>query len=109
MFNLCNFRTMIFFLKMSKNGPLTRHNPNTENLIQAAEQLIGDVGTAPTEAVRQVATTVERSASAVQAALASGELERIDSTSKALEASLKKLDAEVKAAKASLVVRGQAA
>jgi len=80
-----------------------------DNLIRAAEQLTGDVGAAPNETVRQVATAVETSISAAQAALAGGELEQIESTSKALETLLKKLDAKIKAARAATAAVEKAA
>jgi len=69
-----------------------------ENLIRAAEQLTADVGAAPDEAVSQAAVAAERGVSAVQAALADGKLEGIESASEALEALLKKLDVKIKAA-----------
>ena len=73
-----------------------------ENLIIAAKQLTGDVeDDACNEAVRQAMENAEKAAAAVQAALADGRLEQIESSSQTLEASLKKLDTQIKAAKAA--------
>jgi len=68
-----------------------------ENLIRAAEQLLAEAGMAPAaEAVREAAEEAQTSVAAVQDALADGGLERIQTSTKALETLLRELGLELK-------------
>jgi len=70
-----------------------------ENLLRAADQLTGEAShVAPGEAVRRAVEAAETGAAAVRDALAAGEAEKIAASGKALEAALKRLHAEIKAA-----------
>ena len=73
-----------------------------ENLILAMKELTAEVqNVASSETLRQAVENAERAASALQAALASGSPEEIDSAAKSLEALLKKLSLELKTTVAS--------
>ena len=83
-----------------------------ENLIRAAEQLIDEASQiAPAQAAAEqlLQEAAETAVSAVRDALASGETEIIVASGKALEASLKKLNAAIKAAAMCIGARGRAA
>jgi len=81
-----------------------------ENLLRAAEQLIGEaVQVAPTEAISRAVQAAETGASAVRDALAAGEADQIAASGKALESTLKKLSTGIKAAAMCTGARGQAA
>jgi len=81
-----------------------------ENLIRAAEQLVGEASRiAPAQAVSRAVQAAETAASAVRDALAGGETEMIVASGKALEASLKKLSTEIKAAAVCTGAQGRAA
>jgi len=83
-----------------------------ENLIRAAEQLIDEASQiAPAQAAAEqlLQEAAETAVSAVRDALASGKTEIIVASGKALEASLKKLNAAIKAAAMCIGARGRAA
>ena len=83
-----------------------------ENLIRAAEQLIDEASQiAPAQAAarQRLQQAAETAVSAVRDALAGGETEMIVASGKALEASLKKLSAAIKAAAVCVGARGRAA
>jgi molecular chaperone DnaK (HSP70) len=81
-----------------------------ENLLQAAEQLIGEaVQAVPSEAISRAVQAAETGASAVRGALAAGEADQIAASGKALESSLKKLSTEIKAAPVCTGAQGRAA
>lgn len=81
-----------------------------ENLIRAAEQLVAEAGMAPAaEEVRQAAEAAQKGAAAVQDALADGGIERIETSTKALEVLLRELSLKAKDPPASRVARHQAA
>ena len=83
-----------------------------ENLLRAAEQLIDEAAQiAPAQAAAEqfLQEAVETAVSAVRDALAGGETEIIVASGKALEASLKKLSAAIKAAAICTGARGRAA
>jgi molecular chaperone DnaK len=70
-----------------------------ENLLRAAEQVIGEaLQAAPSEAISRAVQAAETGASAVREALAAGEADQIAASGKALESSLKRLSTEIKAA-----------
>ncbi len=72
-----------------------------DNLVHAAEQLVGEASRiSSSEAISRTVQAAERGASAVRDALASGKANQIAASGKALEASLKKLSTEIKAAAA---------
>jgi len=82
----------------------------TENLLRAAEQLIGEaVQAVPSEAISRAVQAAETGTSAVREALAAGEADQIAASGKALESCLKKLSTEIKAAAACTGVQGWAA
>jgi len=81
-----------------------------ENLLRAAEQLIGEaVQAPPNEAISRAVQAAETGASSVRDALAAGEADQIAASGKALESSLKKLSTEIKAAAVCTRAQGRAA
>ena len=81
-----------------------------ENLVRATEQLVGEAShIAPAEAVGRAVQAAETAASAVCDALAAGKADLIAASGKALEASLKKLGAEITAAAACVGAQDPAA
>jgi aminopeptidase N len=81
-----------------------------ENLLQVAEQLIGEaVQAMPSEAISRAVQPAEKGVSAVRDALAAGEADQIAASGKALESSLKKLSTEIKVAAMCTGAQGQAA
>jgi molecular chaperone DnaK len=80
-----------------------------ENLVRAAEQLVGEAAPITDEAVRRSVQAAETGASAVRDALATGQADQIVTSGKALEASLKKLSAAMKAAAVCAGAQDQAA
>jgi molecular chaperone DnaK len=83
-----------------------------ENLIRAAEPLIDEasrIAPAQAAAVQLLQEAAEAGVSAVRDALAGGETDAIVASGKALEASLKKLSAAIKAAAVCTDARGRAA
>ena len=81
-----------------------------ENLVLATKRLTDEVGDVPpNEAVSQAMANAEKAASAAQNALADGRLEEIEAASETLESLLKKLDSQIKAARAATEAREKAA
>jgi molecular chaperone DnaK len=79
-----------------------------ENLIRAADQLVGEAArVVPAEAIGQAVQAAESASSAVRDALTSGKANQIAASGKALEASLKKLSAATKTGAVPQALRAQ--